>query len=45
VLINLSNVQGWVNDIAFGLKSEEILVAVHSNQLLVKKLEQTSNKQ
>jgi len=45
VLINLSNVQGWVNDIAFGLKTEDIVVAVHSNQLLVKKLEQANNKQ
>jgi actin related protein 2/3 complex subunit 1A/1B len=44
VLLNISNVQGWINDIAFGLKSEDLLVALHSNQLFVKKLSEAENK-
>lgn len=44
VLLNMSNVQSWVNDIAFGLNGDEIVVAVHSNQVFVKRLQEGENK-
>jgi hypothetical protein len=37
VLISMTNLQGWVNDIAFGPILNEDVIVLHSNQLIVKK--------